>query len=313
MEREYFHEPVLAKEIIDLLQPSSNDNFVDGTIGGGGHAEKLLEATGPHGRVLGCDLDPRAVRSAQSRLSKFGPHATIVHASYAELTATIRGFPFIRPIQGILLDLGLSSDQLETSGRGFSFRDQGTLDMRFDPDAGMPASQLLATASESELMQIFNKFGEVREAPRLARAIVARRDQGTLSVPEFVDEIVRISSALRARIHPATKVFQAVRIAVNHELDNLVSFLPQAVAACAPGGRIAIISYHSLEDRIVKEYFKRESRDCVCPPETPVCRCGHAASVRIVTRRPVVPSSKELSSNRRCRSAKLRVAEKLKK
>lgn len=313
MEREYFHEPVLAKEIIDLLQPSSNDNFVDGTVGGGGHAEKFLDAIGPHGRVLGFDLDPRAVRSAQSRLSKFGSRATIVHASYAELTATIRKYPFIRPIQGILVDLGLSSDQLEASGRGFSFRDQGTLDMRFDPDAGMPASQLLATASESELTQIFKKFGEVREASKLARAVVARREQGSLSVPEFVDEIVRISSALRARIHPATKVFQAVRIAVNHELDNLVSFLPQAVAACAPGGRIAVISYHSLEDRIVKEYLKRESRDCVCPPETPICRCGHVASVRIVTRHPVVPSPKELSSNRRSRSAKLRVAEKLKK
>ncbi|MBI4091024.1 MAG: 16S rRNA (cytosine(1402)-N(4))-methyltransferase RsmH, partial [Candidatus Komeilibacteria bacterium] len=308
MEREYFHVPVLADEILDLLQPSSNDNFVDGTIGGGGHAEKLLEATGPHGQLLGFDLDPRAVRSAQHRLAKFGTRATVIQGSYAELSAAIRRYPQMQPIQGILVDLGLSSDQLEVSGRGFSFRDQGAADMRFDPGTGVSASRLLASASESELEQVFKKFGEVRAAARLARAIVAHRSRGEWSVPELVAEVMSLGASRSARIHPATKVFQALRIAVNKELDNLISFLPQAVAACSAGGRIAVISYHSLEDRIVKEYFKRESIDCVCPPETPVCRCGHRATVRIVTRRPVVPSSQELSSNWRGRSAKLRVA-----
>jgi 16S rRNA (cytosine1402-N4)-methyltransferase len=308
------HVPVLLQEVLDHLQPKQNQSFIDGTLGGGGHAAALLAKTGPHGKVLGFELDQTAREAAQAHCAKYGTRLVILPQSYARLTDALKERPEFQHANGLLLDLGLSSAQLDTSGRGFSFKDTGNLDMRFDPLHGVSASDLIMNSSEHEIRDILRTFGEVREATRIARAIVRLRDawvgKGPLSVPALVETILTQVHRSKPGIHPATQVFQALRIAVNHELESIALVLPQAVEALAKGGRLAVISYHSLEDRIVKEYFKRESKECLCPPNIPVCRCGHRASMRIITRKPIRPSPEELRVNPRSRSARLRVAEK---
>jgi 16S rRNA (cytosine1402-N4)-methyltransferase len=308
MSNETPHHPVLYNEIIHLLQPQRNGFYVDGTLGAGGHAWGLLDASSPDGRLLGLDVDPQALELARDRLADFGERAVIRKASYASLSEQLRLLGW-QPVQGILLDLGASSMQFDTAERGFSFREDAPLDMRFDPDNPLSAADLVNSLSEGELADILFQYGEERRAYQVARAIVQARPIG--GTVELARVVARVTGSGKQGMHPATRTFQALRIAVNHELESLSAFLPQGVEALAPGGRLAVISFHSLEDRLVKQYLRRESSDCICPPRQPVCTCGHRASLREITRRPIQPEEAEVRINSRARSARLRVAEKL--
>jgi 16S rRNA (cytosine1402-N4)-methyltransferase len=304
------HEPVLYQEIIHALRPQRAGKYVDGTLGAGGHAWGILQASGVGGRLLGLDVDPQALALARRRLVEYGEQATVVQASYTELSAqlTVLGW---EAVNGILLDLGASSMQFDTPERGFSFQADGPLDMRFNPENPVTAADLVNDLPESELADLIYRYGEERRSRQIARALVQARP---LETTTQVAEVVAKAAGGRSKgehIHSATRTFQALRIAVNEELQAIEQVLPQAVAALAPGGRLAVIAFHSLEDRIVKQYFRRESQDCICPPEQPVCTCGHKASIEIITRRPIGPTEAEAQVNPRARSARLRVAEKL--
>jgi 16S rRNA (cytosine1402-N4)-methyltransferase len=306
---EDIHLPVLLEAVIEGLALKPGSLVIDGTLGLGGHSEAILKATGPDGRVLGFDRDPAALALAQDRLLAYGQRLVTYHGSYAEMgkMAPMLGFA---PADGVLLDLGLSSLQLDSAERGFAFRFEGPLDMRFDPTAGQNAADLVNTLAESELADIIYTYGEERFSRRVARAIVAARPLRTTG---HLAQIVAsaIQGGRREKIHPATRTFQALRIAVNDELGALDRSLPQALDLLRPGGRLAVISFHSLEDRIVKRYFQAEEKGCVCPPELPACVCGRVPRQRILTRHPLVPSEDEQATNPRARSAKLRVAERL--
>jgi 16S rRNA (cytosine1402-N4)-methyltransferase len=287
---------------------------VDCTLGAGGHAGGILQASSPDGRLLGLDVDPAAIALAESRLAGFGPRVVIRRASYRTLSEQLEALDWPL-VDGILLDLGASSMQFDTPERGFSFQQEAPLDMRFDPQQPVSAANLVNELPEAELAEIIYRYGEERKSRQVARAIVkARPLHTTRQLAEVVARAVSAGRKTRTgqgHIHPATRTFQALRIAVNAELDVLEAVLPQAIAALNPGGRLAIIAFHSLEDRIVKNYFRQESRDCLCPPRQPVCTCGHHAVIRLVTRQPIRPETAEIEHNPRARSARLRVAEKL--
>lgn len=301
------HIPVLLSAVLAWLQARPGGVYIDGTVGGGGHAEAILRASAPDGRLLGLDRDPAALEVAAKRLAPFGDRVTLRHGSFADLAALAADFA---PADGVLLDLGLSSLQLANPGRGFSFAQEGPLDMRFDPTEDTPtAADLVNTLSVKELTEIFYRYGEERQARRIAEAIVAARPIRTTT--ELAHLVERVAGGRRERIHPATRVFQALRIAVNRELEALEVALPQALEVLKPGGRLVVISFHSLEDRIVKHFLQRESRDCLCPPEIPVCVCGHRAQLRVLTPKPVRPSEAEVAANPRARSARLRAAQKI--
>ncbi|NPA89964.1 MAG: 16S rRNA (cytosine(1402)-N(4))-methyltransferase RsmH [Chloroflexi bacterium] len=303
------HEPVMVKEVIEYLQPRSGGTYIDATVGGGGHAEAILKASEPEGRLLGLDADPGAIERTHRRLHRLGHRVKLVHAHFDRLEdiATREGFV---PADGVLMDLGISSDQLEEGERGFSFLRPGPLDMRMDPSLPRTAADLVNTLPEEELARLIHTYGEERYARRIARAIVQARPLYTTT--ELADLIARVVPRRRGqRLHPATRTFQALRIAVNDELGALERALPQAIRVLRPGGRLVVITFHSLEDRIVKQFFRREAQDCICPPRQPVCTCGHKAQVRILTRKPVTPSPEEVARNPRARSAKLRAVEKL--
>ena len=307
------HQPVLYKDIIHALQPHSEGKYVDGTVGAGGHASAILEASNPDGQLLGLDVDPQALKIARERLAPFGMRVNLIQASYVTLADQVAALKWTA-VDGIVLDLGVSSMQLDTPERGFSFREDAPLDMRFNPtQAGSAtAADLVNTLPESELADLIYRYGEERHSRRVARAIVnARPIHTTGRLASVIKNVIRGGDQRHAAIHPATRTFQALRIAVNSELDAVETVLPQAIQALISGGRLAVIAFHSLEDRIVKEFFRRESRDCVCPPRQPVCMCSHKASIREITRKPVQPSDEEIESNPRARSARLRVAEKL--
>lgn len=307
------HRPVLYQEIIHALQPRRDGLYVDATVGAGGHAWGILQASAPSGRLLGLDVDPQALKLAQLKLAEFGERAVLVRASYTTLGEQLSAAGW-GGVEGILLDLGMSSMQVDTPERGFSFLAEAPLDMRFDPDNPVRAADLVNKLPEGELADLLFKYGEERRSRQIARAILAARPlKTTVQLAQVVANALRTSGRGGGRrgFHPATRTFQALRIAVNHELEAVEAVLPQAVAALAPGGRLAVISFHSLEDRIVKQYFRRESRDCICPPGQPVCTCGHKASVREVVRRPIVPQAAEVEANPRSRSARLRIVEKL--
>ena len=301
------HKPVLYQEIIDFLRPSTGGLYVDGTIGAGGHASGILETAEPSGRLLGFDRDPEAAAFSEKRLARFGNRLTIVEASFAEMAVIAPQLGFNR-VDGVLLDLGLSSRQLADENRGFSFRSSGPLDMRFDPYHGESASDLLNDMSEEEMAMMFRQYGEVKQYRRLARAIIAERP--ITKTDELVQIIERNIKRTR-RIHPATQVFQAIRIAVNNELGELERGLHAAIELLKNGGRVAVISFHSLEDRLVKHTLRDESRDCICPPDQPICTCDHEALLKIITRKVIRPSQDEITENPRSRSALLRVAEKI--
>lgn len=305
------HIPVLLQEVVDGLQLQPNTHCLDATVGGGGHARALLEQIAPRGRLIGMDRDRTALLVAAEELEEFGDRFLSIHDSYAYILNHRSQIQDLLPLSGILLDLGLSSIQVDSPERGFSFRYDGPLDMRFQPDAGgATAADLLNSQSEEELRAVFKEYGEEPNAGRIARAIVARRDKQPFQKTNDLVELIQSLSRARSRIHPATRVFQALRIAVNHELEHLEQFLPTAVELLASGGRLAIISFHSLEDRMVKQFFKKCSLDCVCPKELPECRCDHRATLKRVTKKPIIASEEEIQQNPRSRSAKLRIAEK---
>jgi len=303
----YTHEPVLFQNVLAALKPESGQRFIDGTVGGGGHAQGILEASAPDGQLLGIDADPEALQVAQVRLAAFGPRVTLVQSNFAHLEEIARQRGFY-PVHGILFDLGVSSMQLSAVARGFSFQHDGPLDMRMDPSLQKTAADLVNDLPVKELADLLWRYGEERRARRIAQAIAAARPLATTG--KLAEVLIR-ALGRGGRIHPATRTFQALRIAVNDELGALEAVLPQAMHILAPGGRLAVISFHSLEDRLVKSFFRQEARDCICPPDMPICSCGHKAVLRIVTRRPVIPSDTEKAGNPRSRSAKLRVAEKL--
>ncbi len=301
------HIPVLRREVLEGLNVRAGGWYLDATVGGGGHAAAILEATVPDGRLLGLDRDPEAAARAAARLRPFGERAQIVHASYDRLNEVLRdaGIP---SLDGVLFDLGFSSWQVDDPERGFAFRADGPLDMRFDPQSGGPtAGDLVNGLTEAELTDLLRRYGEEPHSRRIAHAIVAARP--IRSTGHLADVIMAtVGRSRKDRLHPATRTFQALRIAVNRELETLAQALPQAVAALHPGGRLAVITFHSLEDRLVKQFLKQEERGCICPPEAPVCTCGRMPTLKILTRKPVVPDAEEIAANPRSRSAKLRVA-----
>ena len=309
------HEPVLLAESLATLAVAPGRDFVDGTLGDGGHAEAILQRTAPGGRLLGLDRDPDALRIAGERLAPFGDRATLAHASFRQLAEVLREHDLER-VDGVLLDLGVSSRQLDESARGFRFgadtADETPLDMRMDTSDGPTAAQYLARASEPELAHWFADFGELPGSHKLARAIVAAREREPLETTADLRRVIAGAGIGRGRRHdPATLVFQALRIAVNDELGALDEGLEAALEALAPGGRLCVLAYHSLEDRRVKRYFAAEERGCVCPPRIPVCVCGRTPRLRRITKRPLGASDDEIARNPRARSVRLRGAERL--
>jgi 16S rRNA (cytosine1402-N4)-methyltransferase len=302
------HLPVLYNEIIHAMQPKRGGLYVDGTVGAGGHAWGILQASNPDGQLLGLDLDPQALELAREKLAEFGDCAHLVRASYAALLQQLKALKW-RQVDGILLDLGLSSMQLDTPDRGFSFQTEAPLDMRFDPDGKTSAADLVNQLDEIELANLVFRYGEEHRSRQVARAIVNARPISTTT--QLATVVAKVTSGGKSGIHPATRTFQALRIAVNGELQALEEVLPQTIEALKPGGRLAIISFHSLEDRMVKQFMRRESKDCICPPRQPACTCGHKATLREITRKPIRPQEEEIRNNARSRSARLRVAERI--
>ncbi len=286
---------------------------MDGTVGGGGHARAILGASAPSGKLLGIDYDKEAIMRAGERLSKFGERVILVHGNFKELKKILinKG---IEKLAGVILDLGLSSSQIDDAGRGFSFRLDGPLDMRQDRSRPKTAADIVNKLTQNELRQLFIKYGEERWGNRIAKAIVMARQKGaietTLQLAEIIYQAIPKSHHPR-KIHPATKTFQALRIEVNRELEGLAEVIKDVVEVLGVDRRICIISYHSLEDRIVKRAFKQMSGVCTCPPELPVCVCGRKALLRQLTAKPITPTMLELNTNPRARSAKLRVAQRL--
>ena len=315
------HIPVLVDEVIQFLQPKNHGFYVDGTVGLGGHAAVILQKSAPSGYLLGIDLDSEALAIATERLREYKERVTLVNENFAHLDRLPqlhRGLEqvgmAIPRLDGILLDLGVSSLQLDTPMRGFSFNHSGPLDMRMDVSQSLSAAHVVNHHPEDTLATIFTQFGQERWAKRIARQIVRTRKRKRISTTCQLAEIALEaipSKSIDGRIHPATRVFQALRIYINDELKNLHSGIRCAASALKPGGRLCVISFHSLEDRIVKEQFRTLSRDCICPPKSPICVCKHTPTLQILTKRPITPTLDEIRRNPRSRSAKLRVAMKI--
>ena len=307
----FAHVPVMTAEVMHFLRPGPHRRYLDGTLGGGGHAEQILIQSSPDGQVLGLDLDDEAIVAAQERLSRFGKRLAVRQASFATAKEILADLGW-QLIDGAVLDLGVSSYQLESSERGFGFRGHGRLDMRMDRRQALDAQQIVNTFSATELQRIFREYGEEPHARRIAAAIVAGRSAKAIQSPEeLADIVVRAKGFRRREHHPATQTFQALRIAVNQELQHLQEFLENGYELLKPGGRMAIISFHSLEDRLVKNAFRKWDRECLCPPRTPRCDCGWSRKVKLLTKRPVLPGAQEIAANPRARSAKLRAVEKI--
>lgn len=306
---QHHHIPVLLTETLQALRPYSGGRYIDATLGGGGHAEALLEASAPEGRLLGLDADPRAIARVAQRLARFGDRATLVQANFRQLAQVARSRGFAS-VDGILFDLGVSSFQLDEAEQGFSFGKEGPLDMRMNPASGPSAADIVNNLPVDELADILYRYGEERRSRRIARAIVAHRPIRTTT--QLAEVIVRaIGRKPGVKLHPATRTFQALRIYVNDELGALETALPQAIGLLKPGGRLAVITFHSLEDRMVKHTFRQESQDCICPPHTPICTCGHTAQIKLIHRKGLTPTEEERARNPRSRSARLRIVEKL--
>ena len=296
-----YHKPALVEEVLGLLDVKPGDRCVDSTIGDGGHAEAILKATAPDGRLLGIDADPKSLQRAGERLQS--ERVTLCNDNFANLETVAENSGFT-PVMAVLMDLGLASWHYESGGRGFSFTENVPLDMRLNPDQPISASDIVNTYSEIELTELISTYGEEPRARRIARAIVSNRPLRLAS--DLASAVEKVAPRRGRRIHPATRTFQAIRIVVNRELENLESALGQAVRILAEGGRLAVIAYHSLEDRVVKSFMRRESRDCICPPERMECVCGHVASIRLLSRKVVKPTREEVLENPRIRSARLR-------
>ena len=302
------HLPVLYKEIIHALQPRQGGRYVDGTLGAGGHARGILEASAPDGHLLGLDVDPQALTIVRENLAPYEQRIHLAQASYTTLSMQLKNLQW-DSVDGILLDLGASSMQFDTAERGFSFQHDAPLDMRFGPHALLTAADIVNTFDERELADLIYEYGEERDSRKIARAIVNKRPLHTTR--ELVAIIEAVSPRRGERVHPATRTFQALRIAVNEELASIKEVLPQAVAGLRSGGRLAVISFHSLEDRIVKDFFREQSKDLVNPPYERIYEIERKAIIKEVTRKPIMPSEEETKNNPRARSAKLRIAEKM--
>jgi 16S rRNA (cytosine1402-N4)-methyltransferase len=301
------HQPVLYQEIIHALQPHAGGRYVDGTLGAGGHARGIMEASAPDGQLLGLDVDPQALALARKNLAPYEQRIHLAQASYTSLSMQLAQLEW-DAVDGILLDLGASSMQFDTPERGFSFLHDAPLDMRFGPRVPQTAADLVNKYSERELADLIYQYGEERDSRKIARAIVRARPIHTTR--ELVAVIEAVSPRRGDRVHPATRTFQALRIAVNQELASIQEVLPQAAAALKAGGRLAVISFHSLEDRIVKDFFREQSRDLVNPPYERIYENERTATLKEVNRKPITPSEAEIQSNPRARSAKLRIVEK---
>lgn len=308
------HIPVLLNEVIEGLNLKSNQNVIDATLGGGGHSEVILEKIAPNGRIIGFDLDSSAIEIAKKRLEKFGNRVIYINDNYQNLKKYESQFDF--GINAILLDLGLSLYQLQDKSRGFSFLDESGLDMKYNKDQTIPdAKYVINSYKEEDLIKIFNDFGEEKLAKQITREIINTRKvkeiKTGLELSEIITRIYRRFYKKHSRTNPATKVFQALRIYVNREFENIENFLPDAIKVLEPGGRFVVISYHSLEDRIIKNYFRTETRDCICPLELPECRCNHKASIKTINKGIIIPTKEEIDVNPASESAKMRIVEKI--
>lgn len=319
------HVPVMLAEVLKFLQPEPGGHYVDGTIGGGGHTAAILARSAPHGKVLGIDTDPQALIRVKARftIEVHQERLILVQGNYSEMARLVAQAGFA-PVQGIVLDLGFSSDQMDNAERGFSFSSDGPLDMRLNQVQGQSAADLVNTASEQELADIFWRYGEENRSRQIAWRIIRAREKGAITRTSQLAQLAAAGVPYKpGMIHPATRVFQALRIAVNAELSHLEEALPRLLEVLLAGsreeqagesgrgGRMAIISFHSLEDRLVKGFMRREASDCICPPGIPVCVCNHRARLRLLTPKPVTPTPEEIAVNPRARSAKLRAAETL--
>jgi 16S rRNA (cytosine1402-N4)-methyltransferase len=309
---DFRHAPVMPKEALDLLAPRSPGIYVDGTLGGGGHSRLILEASSPDGVLYGFDRDKSALTAASLKLAEYGSRFNPVHSNFAAMTDSLKSSG-VTGIDGFLLDLGVSSHQLDTIERGFSFQTDAPLDMRMDNGSGATAADLVNELPESELTRIIRDYGEERWAQRIARFIVTARSENPLKTTMHLVDIIKgaiPNGAWEERLHPATRTFQALRIATNDELGSLERGLAAGIALLKPGGRGVIISFHSLEDRIVKHTFRELAKGCICPRQLPLCVCGNVPQVKILTSRALRPDDSETASNPRARSARLRAVEK---
>ena len=314
------HIPVLCDKVIDFLSPKSDGIYIDGTVGLGGHSAAILETSAPNGRVIGIDLDVEALSIAKSRLHVFGERSSLINGNFAEMDALLETRHSIHAVDGIVLDLGVSSLQLDTPHRGFSFNHTGPLDMRMNArqmlnserETDITAMRVVNNSPMYALVDIFKRYGEERFARRIAHRIIQTRQETPIMTTTQLAKIVKRAVPKGvSKIHPATRVFQALRIHINAELENLETGLDVAIQLLRQGGCLCIITFHSLEDRIVKHYFQKCARTCICPPKTPICICEHTASLEILTKRPISPDAVEVQHNPRARSAKLRVVRKL--
>ena len=302
------HIPVLVKETIEALAVQPGGRYIDCTLGGGGHAAAILDRSSPGGQLLGIDADPKAIKIAKTRLRAYSGSTLLINENFVNLQAICSKHGFL-PVHGILFDLGLSSLQLNGNNRGFSFQHEAPLDMRLSPNQEVTAADIINTSSESELAQLIKTYGEEDRSHKIAHYIVKERPlKTTLQLVRTIEQAI---GSKRGRIHPATRTFQALRIAVNHELERLEATLKQVINLLGFEGRLVVISYHSLEDRIVKQFMQQESKDCICPPGIPTCVCGHTACLRLINKKVITPSPEEVRLNPRSRSAKLRAAEHL--
>jgi len=302
------HIPVLLKETIEALAVQPGGRYIDCTLGAGGHTVAILDRSSPGGQLLGIDADPEAIKIARARLEAYSSSILLVNENFVDLEAICIKYDFL-PVHGILFDLGLSSLQLNSRGRGFSFQHDAPLDMRLNPSQEITAADIINTSSEAELAHLLKTYGEEGYSHQITHRIVQERPIKTTL--QLVRVIERAVGRRRGKLHPATRTFQALRIAVNHELENLEAALKRAINLLGFDGRLVVISYHSLEDRIVKQLMQRESKDCICPPSVPTCVCGHRACLRLINKRVITPSPAEVQLNPRSRSAKLRVAERI--
>ena len=304
----YSHQPVLVEGVVENLRVVPGGVYIDCTVGEGGHASSILSSSMPGGRLLGIDMDPQALERAEQRLRPYEGAYKLAQSSYAGLAQLAQDFGFSDP-DGIFFDLGLSSLQLEAEGRGFSFQRDEPLDMRFSPESPLTAADIVNSYPFADLVEIISSLGEEPRARSISRSIVEHRPIETTQ--ELAGLVLQVMGGRRGRTHPATRTFQALRIAVNGELENFEAGLNQAIGLLKPGGRLVVISYHSLEDRIAKGILAQEARDCLCPPLVNVCVCGHTASIDIITRKVVKPSKEEIRANPRSRSARMRTAQRL--
>lgn len=305
------HKSVLLKETVDSLCIRPDGIYVDGTLGGGGHAFEVCRRLGPGGRLIGIDQDQDAIAAASERLAPFGDRAVIVRSNYRQIQDVLEGLQIGRA-DGIYLDLGVSSYQLDTAERGFSYREDAPLDMRMDRRNTQTAADLVNGCDESELYRIIRDYGEEKFAKNIAKHIVKARQEKPIETTGELTEIIKAAIPAKMRAtggHPAKRTFQAIRIALNHELEVLDQSIDTMIQLLNPGGRLSIITFHSLEDRIVKNRFRENENPCICPPDFPVCVCGRVSRGRVITRKPILPSEEELEENKRAKSAKLRVFE----